>query len=567
MESSGGEWGSRAMLIAIAILVTLGTSVLSWDNLRSGDLAPRFHWPDETTNAYVAERVARGESLVVDEPRNVKAGNLIHPRTANVRADGAMVPGAYLGLPLWYGLLGRVFGARAMLFFTPLLAGLGLLAFARIVRVLWDFRTALIATLLLAFHGTLWMFTATAFLPNVPFVVLLLLAFAVLVGHPPQLPLWKRGRVVRNPPAHLEGGRGGVGGWLLGGLLIGIALTMRTHEIVWVAALGIVLAWRQRASWRQMGAAALGIVLPFVPVLALNAQLYGSPFTTGYALLHESGALPTEFVQSGGILRAFVAPFGWDFASAFRRFWEYMVVPYWWFMALAGVGVVRSVIGAGEISRFARNDTGEIRNDRGERSVAIRGNGAYVVMGTLVIVAWLILFYGSWTIADPLVRATNVLTISYARYWLPIIVLLAPFAASGFLALLARASRMRLPIAALVFLAIASTSGRKIIADPLEGLVRQRQALAEHRERARAVIAATPDDAVILSHRMDKVFFPERAVVHAQDAPDADFMRRVGLLLESAPVYWYAPGVVEVPFPLTAVAPMPFGETLYRVGD
>ncbi|MDO8598497.1 MAG: hypothetical protein Q7S02_00120, partial [bacterium] len=381
----------------VALLFAAGTSILSYDNARTADLAPRFHWPDETTNHFFTSRVARNEPLAVSEPRNIPAGNVIHPRTANVRADGAIVPGSYLGLPLWYGLIGRMFGERAMLFVTPFLAALGLLAFASIARRLAGATVAMTATVILALHPALWLFTATALLPNVPFVTLLMVAIAVLL-HAPR-------------------------GWsiIIAGLFVGLALTIRTHELLWVFAIIGTLAWKLRFGLRQLLVLAIGIAIPFIPILILNAQLYGSPFTTGYALLQDGGAAPTEFAASRfpDWIAAFVAPFGWHPIDAFARFWQYMVVPYWWFIALAvvGMGVVYTRRNSTPPSPPSQREVGKQKSI----SPLPRGRGSERgwAIATLALIAWLVLYYGSWTIADPLVRETNVLTISYVRYWIP----------------------------------------------------------------------------------------------------------------------------------------------------
>jgi hypothetical protein len=283
--------------------------------------------------------------------------------------------------------------------------------------------------------------------------------------------------------------------------------------------------------------------VPFIPILVLNLHLYGSPFTTGYALLHEGGAVPTEFAAGTfpipASIRAVLAPFGWNVPTAWANAWQYLVVPYGWFMGLAAIGMC--------VTRRHR---------------ALR-------IGTLVLTAWLILYYGSWTIADPLVRATNVFTISYARYWLPITIALAPWAALGVRWIVNRVPRgFRIPITALLIGTIASLAFTQMITDPTEGLLRQRQAIDEHRTRARAVIAHTERDAVIVSQRMDKVFFPERTVVHASDdfAGDAAFRENLRALVDHAPIYWYATGDLAMPgFALAVVPGAPFGERLFRM--
>ncbi|MDO8622081.1 MAG: hypothetical protein Q7R80_02525 [bacterium] len=570
-SARAGWWAAISVLAA---LFAVGASILSWDNARTHDLAPRFHWPDETSNHFFASRVARGESFSVPEPRNIEAGNLIHPRTVNVRADGSLVPGSYLGLPLWYGLIGRVVGERAMLFLTPLLAALGLLAFAVIVRRFVGASVALLTIILLALHPSLWLFTATSFLPNIPFAALLLTGFAILFSssrgdaegsHP-----WvQRYRVVRFLAS--LGMTREMMYWLAGGLCIGLALTIRTHELLWVLMLVALVMWRSLMLHRERSNVErsrsprsfcilhsafciLGIVIPFIPILLLNAQLYGSPFTTGYALLQDGGASPTEFASSlfPSWFMALVAPFGWHPIEAFTRFWQYMVVPYPWFIGLAVVG-----LGVTLLSQFRT----KLRKDFGAKPLA--------VVGTMVFTVWLILYYGSWTIADSLVRETNVLTISYVRYWLPITIVLAFWAAVGLRWILDHCvARWRPHIATLVLLGIAITSFRTVVTDPTEGLLRQRAALTEHRTRARAVIAATESNAIIVSHRMDKVFFPERAVVHAAERSqdDPEFLQKLRGIVDRMPVYWYASSSITMPgLGLAPIGTMPFGEWLHRI--
>ncbi|MBI2482564.1 hypothetical protein HYV74_00105 [Candidatus Uhrbacteria bacterium] len=524
----GFSRGQRALLVGIAACVVVGTSVLSRPQMWASDLAPRFHWPDETTNAFFARRVATGQSMRVEEPRNTAVGNIIHPRTANVRADGALVPGGYLGLPLWYGLLGRGIGIWAMGLFTPLLAGGALVALAYIVRVgSGEVAVALLAAVFLALHPSWWLFSATAFLPNVPFAALLLIGIALLV---------------RPLAASAGGDRRVLAAWGIGGCMVGVALTMRTHEALWVGALVLLIARWRRVRWTALLAAGVGAVLPFLPVLVLQQQLYGHPFTTGYALLQEGGAAPTEFVRTGlpipASLQALVAPFGWYPFTALRHAWTYLVQPYWWLVGLAGVGC----------------------------AVRWRSRSTWAM---LAMVLWLLLMYGSWVLADPLVRSTNVWTISYVRYWIPMIVLWTPWAAYGCVWLVRRCPWRWRPLAqAVVLVGIAFLTVARAVTDPDEGLRRQAAAIAEHRLRAQAVLAATEPDAVICSDRMDKTFFPERAVVHIAPAmaQDPNLRARLRALIDRAPVYWYAPSEsVRAGLQLQEVPGGALGEQLYRV--
>jgi hypothetical protein len=516
------------LVLMLALCIGAGTSILAWDNNRVHDIAPRFHWPDETTNAYFASLVARGESLIVPEPRNVFVGNMIHPRTANVRPDGGVVPGGFLGLAWWYGLLGRMIGERMIWFLTPALAMLAMLSLFHALRRVIDVRVASTAVAFLALLSPWWLFTATTMLPNVPFVALVIIGLAMIVcdqGRP-------------------DGGSARSWRWLVGGLMIGLALTIRTHEFVWVLPLVGVVAWGSRLTKMHSVLGSIGLVFPFLPILILQSQLYGGPLVTGYALLQQGGALPTEFTGPG-FLQAIVAPFGWSVVTAFQRFWIYAVVPYWWLATLAAIGILSVFVVRGYESKSMRKPS----------------------VGSLVLAVWLILYYGSWDLADPLVRASNILTISYVRYWLPVFVLMAIWGAVGFHALCDRfGERWRPALAASMMLGIVMLALPPIFFHPSEGLRAQRAQLNEHRERARAVIATTPDDAVIVSHRMDKAFFPERAVVHAPASVDDAFRNRLQELVRAAPVYWYGPSIPDLKdFSIEPFSGMPFGEQLVSV--
>src|SRR3989344_8000573 len=107
------------------------------------NLSLRFDWPDEAANYFWIKNYAQTGQFAVFEPLNDLAKNQIHPRSFNVRDDGALVPGSFLGLILFYGSLARIFGTNILLYITPLLGVLGALAFYGIISRIFNPRLAL----------------------------------------------------------------------------------------------------------------------------------------------------------------------------------------------------------------------------------------------------------------------------------------------------------------------------------------------------------------------------------------------------------------------------------------
>jgi len=72
-----------------------------------------------------------------------------------------------------------------------------------------------------------------------------------------------------------------VGGWLLGGILVGVGTLVRPETPLLLLAAGLVLAvrWRYRADWSKLALAvswmAVGLLLPLMPWAVRNARTFG----------------------------------------------------------------------------------------------------------------------------------------------------------------------------------------------------------------------------------------------------------------------------------------------------
>ncbi len=84
--------------------------------------APRFNTtiinssPDENANYYFSRLVAEESTLKKYEPLNENIDAIVHPRSVNVNRDNYLVPGSFLGLPIIYGIIGKIFTPNIIIF-------------------------------------------------------------------------------------------------------------------------------------------------------------------------------------------------------------------------------------------------------------------------------------------------------------------------------------------------------------------------------------------------------------------------------------------------------------------
>ena len=174
---------NRSIFILI-ILAVVFTGVYFWlatPVKTSVVISSRFDWPDEMANYFWSEQYATTGQLAIFEPLNLVAQNQIHPRSFNVRSDGSLVPGSFLGLILFYGTLAKFFSVKAIIYFTPVLAIFGVLAFYGIIKRIFSEKIALISAVLMFFHPAWWYYSVASMLPNIAFVSLLLLGIYFLL--------------------------------------------------------------------------------------------------------------------------------------------------------------------------------------------------------------------------------------------------------------------------------------------------------------------------------------------------------------------------------------------------
>lgn len=504
----------RWILAAFALLAFLGCLVL----LRVGGM---YVSPDETANAFFAKTFVRTGALSVFEPLNATLGEALHPRSV-VSIASHLVPSGFVGLPVIFGTIASTTGYWSLPFLTPLLAALAVFAWYATIKKIFDREVALLSAILLAIHPAWWYYSARSFMPNVPFVALLVLAAFLLVVRPSR---GQRFAVV--DPA-------------LAGALVSLALFVRPSEAIWLALASVLASlplvmgrrgqgWSIVTSRNAIAAFLAGLAIASIPFFAFNAATYGSPVTTGYTVAVTSTNHPRPLLDEGGEapldsatqrLGDVLFPFGIVRHDIKVNMLSYGFGLFWWLTILSVIGFPLA---------FPRKSLAR------EHHAARQSYVAFAVVAS----AYLALMYGSWTFYDNPDPTQVTIANSHVRYWLPAFVLATPFAALGIRWVSRRAFTdfaRRAAVAVLVTLCLG-LSVRVAFLSPQDGTVAAANGLAEARSVRSAVLDLTEKDSVIVVDRGDKLFFPYRRVLYPLRSEDTyALMPRIALRV---PLYYY----------------------------
>ncbi|MCX6785511.1 MAG: glycosyltransferase family 39 protein [Candidatus Komeilibacteria bacterium] len=466
-----------------------------WDNAK-----PVLNSPDETSNLFFAKLFADHNTLKFQDPANQIANGLVTPRSMRV-INGFTVPAGFLGLPLIYGTLAKLTGECAIPFFTPIIAIVGLLFFYCLIKEIFDKNTAFVAALFAFILPPFWYYATKGLMPNVAFVSFFIMALYFFI------------RAIN-----------GKKWWLfaLAGLFAGLALMVRTSEVVWLAPLFLLLvAFNfRKVKWGYLLLSFLVFLATLAPIFYFNKQIYGSVFSVGYSLAID---LSNKDIlgQSLTLAQKIFLPFGFNPQAALKNLTNYTVriFPLWSF--LIGFGWLITTLYWLTAKKLAN------------RKVYLLYNLLFLLIG-----AYLVIFYGSWLFSDnPDPEAVTIGT-SYIRYWLPLYLFSLPF-----LAYLLINAFKRFKLAGPVFivylwLLCGFTSYQLVMLNDQEGILAVQKNINEYQIIATEVINRTPAKAVIIADRLDKVFFPDRSVIFRLNVA-ADYVRINELIAGGYPVYWF----------------------------
>jgi hypothetical protein len=443
-----------------------------------------FNWPDANANYFFAKLFANNYHLSYLEPLNTLSDNLLHSRSINV-IDAKLVSVTFLPNIIIFALFYKILGALGVLFLVPLLAIISAYFFYRILKIVFDEKIALIALLLLLPFAPWLYFANLAMLSNILFISL-----ALGAGY-----FWALKK------------------YYLSVLFLSLALICRPSEfILMLVFFGFLFYWQRLELKKYLPLSLLILFIFGASFLLLNYLVYGSVFSAGYFNLQTQN-LPTEFVDKNNspivLLKLLFAPFGFNFKLIIYNFSKYFVKIFLPYLILAILAIVYSI----------KRSQNKILWQR------------YLSMASLASL-FLLIYYASWDLADPLVKNLNLISNSYVRYFLPLYIIWLPFAALAIADLFYKKYLTQLIISALAIISIYTAFWVKP-----DGLLEHRYYLHLYFQQFQEVKNIAPEQAIIISEREDKVFFPYYRVVVPQG--DLPTWSRVEKIISQAPVYYF----------------------------
>ena len=271
----------------------------------------KYNSPDETANAYFANQFAQTNSFRVAQPYSEVSEGLLRPRGLKT-FQNQLVPNGWLGLPVYYGLIIKVFGSGALPYLTPIfviMAGWWLAAW---IGRLFSPRIGLVSQLLFYAQPLVWFYASRGLWPNGLFVASLIIAWS-------SFDRWLRHRRWFDA--------------LMAGTSLGLALTVRTSELWWVLAVLVIYAliMRQRWHWPTAFLGLTAVVLVCLPVAWFNHQTYGSWLSNGYSIADQPTQPPMAMadVPDSGLAFSSLAksffPFGINLTNALSLVNRYLL--------------------------------------------------------------------------------------------------------------------------------------------------------------------------------------------------------------------------------------------------
>ncbi|MCH8049624.1 hypothetical protein IH979_02840 [Patescibacteria group bacterium] len=469
-----------------------------------------FNSPDENANFVFAQTFSETGRFKIFELANRDLGGLLGPRSA-VAIDNTLVPKSFFGFPLIASVVSFIFNPSAMLYLTPVLAVLVVLAWRSLLhKVFDDNRLADLTALFLLIHPAFWYYTGRTMMHNVAFLAFLIFGAWFFVVRP-----WQK--LFSNSVLDA----------LFAGLMIGFAIATRTSEVIWVMALTIFLFWYARSTIkrRQVAIFFVALALTLVPFALINESHYGNFWLTGYTVPEAASDLPlavqippeqidqADFpgALTGGL--GYIFPFGFHEMNIIHNVWNYGFLLYPWMSGLALLGITLAFI---------------------------KRKRPWIMLSSVTIIlgAWLGIVYGSWWFTDNPDPTIVSLGNSHVRYWLPLFLLASLFTAQSVIWIgnHIRYRALQTSVVLVIATGMIALSGWLVFLGQ-DGFVQTRDNLIIFDEKRQAVLASTEEDAIIVVDRADKFLFPDRRVVVPLRSERT--YGSMPAMLEVAPLYYF----------------------------
>lgn len=255
----GSKSDLRKIVLILIILGTIFFFIYTYNTL-----TPNFRTPDENCNYVFSLQYAKNGTLFYNEYLNDVANDTISPLGARIASNGNIVPGKFIGFPIYYGTFISIIGERSLPYLTPLFACIGIFFIYLLSKTLFGKKNGIITCILLLIFPPFWFWSNFPLFENVfaSLFFVIGLAFFFRSLERPKLP-----------------------NYILTTLFLGTTFNIRQDIIILFIPLFVILLLRlKEINLRYLLFCALIAILVISPTLILNNQLYGGYFTTGSKL-------------------------------------------------------------------------------------------------------------------------------------------------------------------------------------------------------------------------------------------------------------------------------------------
>ncbi len=495
----------------------------------------KFNSPDEMLNYFWSVNYAETASIKYEEEMLKESNFLLKPRSTSAIGN-YVIPGSFMGMSFLYGNIARFFSnfnlpvKDVVLYLTPFFMVLSLWAFYYLVRIFFDKKISIFSVGVLATFPAVVYYASRSMYHNILFLSLLIIGLTLAlysVNHKSdsfKLRLW----------GYLKS--------VLSGLAIGMALFVRTSEIVWVSFIvGLIILLNIKGffdlknkkrlvyKWIWLFLFLTGILIAVLPLFLLNYNIYGQPLSIGYNV-NIPQQVSDIYTQASLWFSVLVTPFGFNLDSILINSYNYLYKIYLPYSLAAIMGVFVLIF------KFFH----KLKNKN--LDIVIKRQILYLSTFLLISV-YMMVFYGSWTIIDRIDNATFSIGTSYTRYWLPIYVFSIPFISLAVVSVVSifRRKNARNILLVLIFVIFSIYSAILVYWKTDESLVFVRDTIKRQQAKLiRLNNIANKDSVFVLGFKQaDKIFFPEYKRIIPEMAVNLDYMSVKNLIDKGVDVYYY----------------------------
>jgi len=464
-----------------------------------------FNSPDETANYFFSYLYTTQNQLGIEESDNFQVNGLVSPRSMRF-VNGHTVPVSFFGLMLTLGVLAKLFTLSSLVFLPSILAALAAIYFYLLIRRLFDKNIALLSTIFFLIFPAYWYYSTRSFFNNVLFLDFLIIGLYYL------LVSFEKHRVCL---------------YFLSGFFLALSLFVRSSEVFWVAflVLTILVINRKKLNTIFFLTFIPAGLLVALPLIYYNYLIYGQPISIGYNISFIAD--DSNFIyNSTNLLKQLLLPFGVNIQNILKNSINYFVNIFWWYFVLLFWSICY-VIYSG-IRKFQTN-----RKFFGNKEKQVL---AYFVI-YILISAYLILLYGSWSIVDNPDPTAVTIGTSYVRYFLPVYIFSLPLISYFLLRVFKINKIIRHIFILLILFSFFAMSLNIVFFDSEEGILKIENNILNYQQIADNVIKMTETNSIIIAEKNDKVFFPARRVIYKLNN-EADY-QAIDTLLQDDKIYWW----------------------------